>query len=171
MKFFIEQIAICPANPATALELLQDIGAQEWVRDTVVAKGTVRRGDPGAAGVTKTVINEAELAFNYELGQAHPDKELEFEILHYTIGHNWMANNEPSVSHLGMHCDEIELEHWKQFFSERQIHIAQEVVTLTHINPAIAGKRSYRYCIFDTRSILGVDLKFIVRIEAEQDDG
>ena len=47
---------------------------------------------------------------------------------------------------------------------ERGIKVAQEVFTKSHTNPVIAGKRKYNYVIFDTKEILGVDLKFIVRI-------
>ena len=42
--------------------------------------------------------------------------------------------------------------------------MAQEVMTESHTNPVIAGKRTYNYVIFDTKEILGVDVKFIVRI-------
>jgi hypothetical protein len=35
----------------------------------------------------------------------------------------------------------------------------------SHTNPVISGKRWYNYVIFDTKEILGVDLKFIVRKE------
>ena len=73
-----------------------------------------------------------------------------------------------SVSHLGMHCTADELELWQEFFAERGIGIAQEVVTDSHTNPVISGKRLYNYVIFDTKEILGVDLKFIVRLEPEQ---
>jgi hypothetical protein len=43
--------------------------------------------------------------------------------------------------------------------------VAQEVLTQSHTNPVISGKRWYNYVIFDTKDILGVDLKFIVRKE------
>lgn len=156
MKFFIEQIAICPADPAAAEKLLADMGATEWVRDTVTAHGQVF-GEPG--------LNKADLAFNYQLGEtAELAGQFEFEILHYTDGPNWMKSRvTPSVSHLGMHCTLEELSQWKRFFSERSISVVQEVVTSDHTNPAITGKRSYCYCIFNTNPILGVDLKFIVR--------
>jgi hypothetical protein len=68
-----------------------------------------------------------------------------------------------SVSHLGMHCSAEELLKWRQFFADRSIAVAQEVMTQSHSNPAIAGQRWYNYVIFDTKDILGVDLKFIVR--------
>ena len=133
------------------------MGATYWVRDTVTANGH-GFGDPAQ--------NTARLAFNYQLGApAELSGQLEFEILHYEKGCNWMESYDFEVSHLGMHCTLEELFQWKDFFSQRGYKIAQEVVTSNHTNPAIAGKRSYRYCIFDTREILGVDLKFIVRVD------
>lgn len=151
MKFFIEQIAICPKNPAAAKLLLQEIGAATWHDDHVVADGKVF----GTGGT-----NEADLSFNYEIFMGR-----EFEILHYTDGPNWM--NRPdrvnSVSHLGMHCSEEDLVKWRAFFAERGYKVAQEVMTQSHTNPAIAGERWYNYVIFDTKDVLGVDLKFIVR--------
>jgi hypothetical protein len=158
MKFKIEQVAICPKDPAAAIELLTALGAEEWAHDHVVALGTVY-GDQGG--------NEANLAFNYTMGNQDTVvvKPLEFEVLHYTTPDNWMNHDERrnSVSHLGMHCTEKELEEFKLFFFSRSIHIAQEVQTQSHTNPVIDGKRLYHYCIFDTKDILGVDLKFIVR--------
>lgn len=153
MQFKIEQIAIAPRNAAKAKELLQAIGAESWAEDHVVASGNVF-GHPGR--------NEADLSFNYGLGA---DK-LEFEVLNYTHGPAWChkyGNN--IVSHLGMHVSAEELTEWRAFFTERGIAVAQEVFTESHTNPAIAGKRTYNYVIFDTRAILGVDLKFIVRID------
>jgi hypothetical protein len=151
MKFVIEQIALAPNNPEKAIELLSAMGLSEWARDHVVASGTVF----DIAGQ-----NEASLAFNY---QATSAKELELEVLNYTEGNNWMEYTEPSVSHLGMHCSFEELAQWTAFFKARNIGIAQQVDTLSHTNPIIAGKRSYCYTIFNTRDILGVDVKFIVR--------
>lgn len=153
MKFRIEQIAICPSNPHAAISLLTDMGLGEWARDHVVADGAVFQ-DAGR--------NEADLAFNYD---ATSTKPLELEVLHYTTGRNWMQHRDRvnSVSHLGMHCTAEELVQWTQFFADRQIPIAQSVDTVSHTNPVIAGQRWYRYCIFNTKHILGVDVKFIVR--------
>lgn len=155
MQFRIEQIAICPRNPAAALALLTAMGAAEWAKDHVVANGAVF-GQDGQ--------NEADLAFNYNLFGGK-----EFEVLNYTSGNNWMLHGERpnSVSHLGMHCSSEELTQWRAFFADRDIYVAQEVFTESHTNPVIAGKRKYNYCIFDTKAILGVDLKFIVRIDQQ----
>lgn len=156
MRFFIEQVAICPADPVAAKKLLEDIAGVEWAEDHVVAEGKVY-GAPAR--------NEANLSFTYSILQGK-----EFEVLDYTDGPNWIGEGSKynSVSHFGMHCSEMELGMWRDFFSARGIGIAQEVHTLSHTNPVIAGKRTYQYVIFNTRHILGVDLKFIVRYFTEQ---
>lgn len=157
MKFIIEQIAIVPRDPAKAIALLTEMGLAEWARDHVVAEGSVR-GVPGT--------NEADLCFNYDA--APQIGKLEFEVLNYTKGANWMEIYEPSASHLGMHCSEEELDKWFTFFTSRGIPVAQEVFTKSHTNPVIAGKRQYRYVIFHTRPVLGIDCKFIVRRDIAQ---
>jgi hypothetical protein len=137
--------------------LLIAIGLANWAEDTVTAKGFVF-GKP----VEKSVAN---LSFNYE---AFAGKE--FEVLNYIEGDNWLDynNRHDSVTHLGMHCSAEELVDWIVFFDGRGIGIAQQVLTLSHTNQfLIENGRKYNYVIFDTRSILGVDLKLIVRIEKE----
>jgi hypothetical protein len=156
MQFFIEQIALCPPNPERARALLAELGLKTWTTDTVVAAGTVW----GHGGT-----NVADLAFNYE--NTRPEgKPLELEVLHYTAGRNWMASRVPSVSHLGMHCTAEELDAFRRKFADLDIRVAQEVFTESHTNPFLVGNgRKYQYVIFDTRDVLGVDLKFIVRRE------
>lgn len=156
MKFVIEQIAICPPNPRRAKQLLSELGLAQWVEDIVVAEGFV------LGEVHQPAVNAAELSFNYQ-ARKDCDSPLEFEVLHYTHGPNWMRRYGPSVSHLGMHCTAEELEEWRHKFSALGIPVAQAVDTQSHSNPAIKDSRRYTYVIFDTRAILGVDLKFIVR--------
>ncbi len=151
MKFVIEQLALYPPKPSEARELLAAIGAVNWVDDHVTAVGRVMGAE---------ATNEADLAFNYGLGAGI----LELEILSYTDGRNWMEFNPPSVSHIGMHCDDANLVKWREFFAERGILVAQEVETVKHTNPILVESgRHYQYVIFNTRPILGLDLKFIVR--------
>jgi len=149
LKFRIEQVALCPNDPVAARELLEAMGIGPWTDDTVAATGTV--GGWAAS-------NTANLAFNYSAMSGN-----ELELLYYTRGDNWMAGHEGRVSHIGMHCTEEELTQWTEFFSARNIPVAQEVRTDSHTNPAIKDSRRYHYVIFDTRAILGVDVKFIVR--------
>lgn len=156
--FKIEQVALCPADAGAALELLEAMGLTDWVGDHVVAEGAV-------FGVHTT--NEANLHFNYQ----GLDGAGELEVLNYTKGANWMAASRgPRVSHIGMHCTESELLDWRRFFHARNIGVAQEVFTVSHTNPHIAGNRTYHYTIFDTHPILGVDVKFIVRRDRDASD-
>ena len=153
LSFKIEQIAISPKDPAAAKKLLSEMGLSQWTEDHVKAGGFVF----GVAGE-----NEANLSFNYEAFAGN-----EFEILDYTTGPNWMASPDRhySTSHLGMHVSAAELIEWRAFFAEREIFVAQEVFTESHTNAyLLENGRKYNYVIFDTRHILGVDVKFIVRI-------
>lgn len=162
LKFRIEQIAISPGETKAKLEaalmLFAALGGGVWIQDRVRAKGTVS-GNP--------TENVAALHFNYEL----LEKAREFEVLQYVRGDNWLSrardrdsDDDPAVvSHFGMHVTPDELDLWRRFFAMREISVAQDVWTVAHDNEAIAGKRWYNYVIFDTRSIIGVDLKFIVR--------
>lgn len=160
MQFTFTQIATCPPDSAAAMKLLAEMNWMgDWVRDRVKARGTVF-GSPAESS--------ADLAFNYKLGPPG----VEFEILNYVEGQNWMQQREERdgicanrVSHIGVHCTENELNWWKHFFAKRGIEIAQELQTKAHTNPSIAGRRWYHYVIFDTFAILGFDVKFIVRRE------
>lgn len=159
-QFKIEQIALYPASTRQARSLLEALGLTEWVTDTVVASGEV-------FGVSADC--EADLQFNY---QAAPEGKLELEVLEYNDGTNWMdvsinqgtAAHTGSVSHLGMHVTEEQLDEFAAIMAEHGIEIAQNVVTNSHTNPAIKDTRRYMYVIYETRRIIGVDLKFIVRL-------
>lgn len=163
-RFFIEQIALYPPNPAKAIALLTALGLDEWSKDLVVARGEVF-GSEVETNVAALAFNYQATWFNEEAPASTVPKPLELEVLHYEAGRNWMREYEPSVSHLGMHCTSVELHEWRRRFEKLGIGVAQEVFTQSHSNPAIAGKRWYQYVIFDTRRILGVDLKFIVRMD------
>jgi hypothetical protein len=157
-QFKIEQVALYPVNPVEARSLLSDLGLSHWIHDTVVAAGEVF----GEAGE-----NEAHLSFNYQSGNGS-DKEagkpLELEVLHYADGPNWMDQRAAGVSHLGMHVTDRQLMEFDEVFRKHGIGIAQRVVTQSHTNEAIKDSRRYKYVIYDTHEIIGVDLKFIVRL-------
>lgn len=159
MMFQIEQLAINPPNAAKAKALLTALGWGSWTEDTVVANGQVR-GERGKRNV-------ANLSFNYNSNSPNHG-QLEFEVLEYTNGRNWAEDLPYGACHFGMHVTREELAVWRAKFSELSIGVAQEVITESHTNPIIAGKRTYNYVIFDTRPILGIDLKFIVRCDTKE---
>lgn len=173
--FKIEQVALFTANSVLARTFLSRLGLSDWHHDTVVARGSVFT-EPDCE-------NTAHLAFNYQAGngefvkdgdEVNPQgyKPLELEILDYTEGDNWMTVSQESnetgifgaVSHLGMHVTEEELTQFDLVMQEFDIKIAQRVVTQSHTNPVIKDSRRYKYVIYDTRYLIGVDLKFIVRL-------
>lgn len=161
-NFKIEQIAIAPRSPEKARALLAALGASDWFEDVVVAEGQV-------LGEEKQT-NVASLAFNYQLAR-DDNKPLEFEVLDYRAGRNWVDETPPGrncVSHLGVHCSPTDLVSVGSIMRRHGCDIVQEVNTVSHTNPAIANSRRYRYVIYGTRHILGVDLKFIVRRELQQ---
>jgi len=161
--FRIDQIALYPILTEPAIDLLRELGLTDWVQDTVQASGWV--GD-------RPATNVAQLQFNYQAGNgSEGGKPLELEVLEYVEGNNWMdeaieagqCSEVGAVSHLGMHVTESELVEFEEILGRYGIDKAQQVMTHSHTNPAIKDTRRYRYVIFGTREIIGVDLKFIVR--------
>ena len=162
LHFKIEQIALAPADTPRAIKLLSDLGLSTWFKDNVVATGEVF-GIPGD--------NSALLQFNYESGNGNDPagKPLELEVLKYVDGNNWVDYYPANmVSHLGMHVTAEQLFEFRKYFERERICVAQEVVTTAHTNEHIRDSRRYNYVIFNTRSIIGVDLKFIVRLPYER---
>lgn len=160
-KFQIQQIALNAPNNQSAIDLLTDLGLVEWTLDTVQAQGYV---------FGRTGANTADLAFNYQAGDGNDNdasKPLELEVLKYQNGANWLSERPVNVSHLGMHVTNEQLLQYRAYFSSKGIGVAQEVMTNSHTNEAIKDTRRYNYVIFDTYEILGVDLKFIVRLNTD----
>jgi hypothetical protein len=154
----LEQVAFVTREEAGAralVEMFGLLGATEWVEDEVTAIGTVR-GTPHCT-------NTAHLRFNYQL-----IKGIELEVLTYTAGRNWhesrWVNMDTVVafSHIGVHVEDI-VAVTNQMI-DLGLTVAQQVTTSKHTNPAIAGKRTYKYVVFDSRGMLGFDLKLIQRI-------
>lgn len=151
-QFKIEQLALAlnPKQRDVAMNFLSACGISNWTEDVVAATGTV---------FARSGANRAHLRFNYE---AFDGKEL--ELLEYVAGDNWLARlDAPIVSHIGMHCSEEDLKAWRKVMAEFNITLAQEVWTDSHTNPRIRNCRRYHYVIYETRGLIGVDMKFIVR--------
>lgn len=152
---------------------MKDLGLDQWIVDTVSAEGLTRpyvkggrelKNDVGPSEEVSLLAcrNEAQLNFNYQVDNGA--KPLEFEILDYKRGLNWLGTiRDATVSHFGMHCQESDLLEIEAIMTKHGCKIAQDVRTVSHTNPAIKDTRRYHYVIFNTREILGTDLKFIVR--------
>lgn len=173
-KIKIDQVAIATKDSDKLIETLKQVGLTEWIKDKVVATGSVR----GEENQT----NEANLAFNYQMG-------IEFEVLEYTQGKSWhnelrkLEGDANFLSHIGFHLTddkeviagggevillsaEEKLQEIKAKMLQLGYKVAQEVLTDSHTNEyLLKQKRKYHYVIFDTREEFGFDVKLIVRRE------
>jgi hypothetical protein len=156
VKFQIEQIALMAPtieDRDKAARFLEACGLTDWICDRVHAIGNVKD--------VYNCANTAQLWFNY---QAQPQRELELELLAYESGPNWLdAHQVPVASHIGMHCTEGELEAWDRLINSFGIRKVQDVWTQKHERTA----QKYHYAIYDTRALIGVDMKFIVRVNGQ----
>ena len=146
----IEQIAIKVENPLSVIAMFKELGYDEWTEDEVTAEGNVL-GVPNCTNV-------ARLYFNYQIFDG-----VEFELIRYHTGPNWLDQCGYGLSHLGVHVDDIQPA--VNAMIALGYRVAQDVRTIKHTNAAIKDTRRYRYVIFDTRHTLGFDLKFIQRLE------
>lgn len=153
----LEQVAIYAPDPyAKQQQLREALGLTEWVEDTVRAVGEV-------FGVEQE--NLATLLFNHQLGY-----ELELICYHNPFKpNNWhsAAGRDMAttfLSHKGYHVTDVAAA--KQHYRDCGFAIAQEVYTIEHSNAYLRkiGRR-YHYVVYDTRQLLGFDLKLIERIE------
>ena len=149
----LDQIAYCCNDEASSNLLKVNLGLQDarWIVDRVTAKCTVW-------GQTDH-INIAMLQFCDVLG-------VQFEIIRYIRGHNWLEAEHdqvsPFLSHVGYHLDAGE-----PFPECNTWELAQEARTMSHTSEhltlgAAAGRR-YHYKIF--RVSPHTYMKFIRRIE------
>lgn len=153
----LDQIAFyAPDALAEAcIKMMLGLDQAEWTEDWVEGRVSVF-GEPEN-------FSTAKLLFNYDLG-------IEVEILQYISGPNWHRHRDlagrgpftrpggaPFQSHIAFHVNEgdIPILPWP---------IAQTMTTTSHSNPAITDRR-YHYVIYDTRDTLGVDLKYIKRVD------
>lgn len=138
----------------------QETIAEQWhidVIDTVTAVGFDEDG--------KLIKNKAVLMFD------HSSWPMEFELLRYTEGWNWLQRqftgerSGPGLSHFGMHLQSREaMDTWRKAGK-----VLQEVVTIHHENPGCADRR-YHYIILDTRHRFGATLKLIQRLSLAEAD-
>lgn len=156
----IDQVAFASNTPERLRQKLGRIfDLTEWSEDEVSADGFVRGN---------AASNKADLAFNYELLKPG----MEFEVLHYTEGKNWLGDGRnvvnPFLSHLGIHVDDFEP--YQTRLLTEGYSVVQQVKTASHTNPAIKDSRRYHYMIFETRFDLGFDIKLIKRLPVPTDE-
>lgn len=152
----LDQIAYAVNSDLESARLKELLGLTDapWVVDRVTAKCTVW-GEPNQ-------INDAKLEFCDVLG-------LQFEIIRYLRGRNWLQIEDGSMgpfqSHVGFHLDSME-----DFPLMNGCRLAQEAHTIAHtcdyLTIGEAAGRLYHYKIFEVSP--HNYMKFIRRIEPKQ---
>lgn len=153
----IDQLAFVARNDndEKLIKRMLRLEAAEWVVDRVTAVGYV-------AGVEPNQTNYAKLQFNYDLG-------IEVEILRYEDGPNYVDHQSiPSgnLAHIGFHVEKGKSLPPRMRDFVFSANVIQQVETQHHTNKfLIETGRRYRYTIYDTRPLFGVNLKVIERLE------
>ncbi len=162
--YVFHQVAMyAPEGVHDAVRTYRSMGFDEWHRDNALLEGVQRAGD----GSWHAVEVSAEMAFNY---QALP---MELEFLNYSgHGHRHEERSKlsriPFISHMSVHVDSVraQMELMKSVYGMEPYWL---FVTSHHSNPAVKGKKRFVECIFDTRRMLGYDVKCIERIAWDSD--
>ena len=148
----LDQVAYCCRTDEEAALLKEQLGLtqEEWIVDRVTAMGFVK-------GHSDEEVNIALLQFCDKLG-------VQFEIIRYLRGANWLENEPhkgPFIAHIGYHLDEGE-----EFPPMPYAELVQEVMSKSHtceyLTTGAAAGRKYHYQIWKISPHTYV--KFIKRI-------
>jgi hypothetical protein len=111
-----------------------------------------------ATGEWEDSVVQAKMLFNYTI------MPMEFEVLHYSAGpHRYVGEQSPLLSHFSVYTENL----------EREAGLLADALgfgpyyrftTEGHTNPRVKGKKRFTETIFDTRSLIGADLKFIQKV-------
>lgn len=152
----IEQIAVAVADIDEAIAAHAMCGHDQWVRDTVSAKGKLVKHYRSGRSKVEKVDFTVKLAFNYTL---IPDKE--FELIQLLENSQksvqFVGSAAPFLSHMGLHG--------KVHPYLRHTNLVMAVETYRHANT----NRRYRYVFLDMRETCGYFLKVIERLNPEEE--
>lgn len=156
--FKFHQVAMyCPDGVGEAVKSYRSIGYDEWSHDMASLRGLLK-----VDGSWNEIETTAQMAFNY---QALP---MELEFLKYHGGQHRHRERErlsaiPFISHMSVHVASVkdQMELMKSVYGMEPYHV---FVTDEHTNQAVRNHKRFIECIFDTRDVLGYDVKCIERI-------
>lgn len=163
----IEQVAMYVPDMDAAKASYARLGMTTWHDDTVTGVARVRSGRDRNDFSQRE--NKALLSFNYDLG-------IEFELIRYIDGDNWHQQagrinrdgscERPFSSHMSYHVEDVDAA--RRVVAAAGFDVAQEVQTIGHTNPYLIEKgRKFHYVVFNSRHLLGWDIKLIKRIEGK----
>jgi hypothetical protein len=170
------QVAIyVPDGIDEAVAAWKNLGYNDWIEDHADLVGTlsdsfVSTGDPFITTTRRPprdVVTHAHMAFNYDI------MPMELEFLHYKGESRWQGTEgrgmSPFISHMSTYVDDVVMESrvLAAFLKRQPFH---RFITKNHSNPGVKGKKRFIESIFDTRSLLGYDLKMIQKVDWDYPD-
>ena len=170
LPYQFHQVAIfCPRGTplSAATAPYEDLGYDNWIEDRAVLVGAFRM--PNSSEAPENWVNskvEAHMLFNYD------SMPMELEFLKYYSGvhrHRDRVNElSPFISHMSTYVDDVveEIGRMRPLFGLPY----HRFVTTEHTNPNVVGKKRFIEAIFNTREVLGYDLKLIQKVALDYDD-
>ena len=149
LKF--HQVAIYTDNVMRDITMWKDMGYEEWSYDTAKLVGK-DRGVP--------TIKQATMAFNYDI------LPLELEYVSYNGPRN-REDERTGFDAFLSHCSTIVHDVEEKMLELKQKHGLEpyhQFVTQDHTNPNVQGIKRFKEAIYDTRHLLGFDIKLIQRV-------
>lgn len=133
----------------------------EFAEDAATLRGVTQTGEKdGWAEWTKSVT-QAHMFFNYTV------MPMEFEVLHYSAGDHRYSQpgfgGDPFLSHFSVYTENLEREAG-ELADVLGFGPYYRFTTEGHTNPRVKGKKRFTETIFNTRSLIGADLKFIQKV-------
>lgn len=152
------QTAIFAADQDAAVQLYRDLGYENWIEDNAELKG-ILDGKP--------VVTKARMQFNYDVFGG----ELEFLTYEGPNRHAEQGRTglPPFISHMSTYVDDVRW-HTVQMYREFGMLPYHRFITQNHTNPAVVGKKRFIEAIYDTRALLGFDLKMIQKVAWDFND-
>lgn len=150
-KLKFHQVAIYCWNPLLQVQWWEDNGFGDWHFDQALLVGQDR-------GVQ--VSKKATMAFNYDI------MPLELEYVSYHGPRNSVderSGSVPFLSHLSTIVEDVDDE-MGRIEKETGLRPYHQFVTEGHTNPKVKFKKRFKEAIYDTRFVLGFDIKLIQRV-------
>jgi hypothetical protein len=157
LKF--HQVAIYHNDPETAVMEWSDMGYDQWTSDVATLVG-MEWGDPSQ--------KEGQMWFNYDI------LPMEFEYVKYSTEFRHTLDQRdghpPFISHMSTYVEDLDAQVQKV---EDALGITpyHRFVTRNHQNPYVVEKEvRFKEAIYDTRLLLGFDVKMIQRVPLDYAD-
>lgn len=153
LKF--HQIAIYHHDPEMAMEEWCEMGFNNWTGDRAELVGTEWSMPSSKVGT---------MWFNYDIAP------LELEYVKYNREYRHSADDRdghpPFLSHMSTYCEDVYSVAYR-LWSQYRLVPYHRFVTKNHLNPYVLEKGiRFMEAIYDTRNLLGYDVKLIQRVGA-----